>query len=438
MLAVWRGRRFVAKAGFYGLIVAAVISLLIRPKYESVLRIMPPQKMGSMGGLAAMIASAGEEKGGAAGSAVGSMISDAMGVKSSGSLYMGVLRSASVQDAIIDKFNLKKVYGAVYQNDARDRLSESTDVSEDKKSGIISIVVTDTSPQRAQEIAAAYVSTLDTLMAQLDTSAAHRERVFLETRIAQVKTDLDKASQDLSDFSSKNATLDVKEQGKAMVEGAANLTGQLIAAESQLDGLRQIYTDNNVRIRTLQARVDLLRKKLSELRGNDPAAADTNRDAGAEPNKNSNGGGDFGMSISELPQVGVTYYDLYRRVKMQETVFEVLTKQFEIAKIEEAKELPTSKVLDPASFPERKASPKRRLITLGGGLLTALMAAAYLAFAPLMRAASGSLGLFGIEVREGIDSDWALIRKRVPEPVLAFAAKVREKLSRFTPSSEKG
>jgi capsule polysaccharide export protein KpsE/RkpR len=253
-----------------------------------------------------------------------------------------------------------------------------------------------------------------------------------------VKADLDKASQDMSDFSSKNATLDVKEQGKAMVEGAANLAGQLIAAESQLDGLRQIYTDNNVRIRTLQARVDLLRKKLSELRGNDPNSADVKGDAGSDSNASTGNNSDFGMSISQLPQVGVTYYDLYRRMKMQETVYEVLTKQFEIAKIEEAKELPTSKVLDPASFPEKKASPKRRLITLGGGLVCVLMAAAYLAFAPLLRvaSASGSLGLFGLEVREGLDSDWALVRKRIPKPVLVFVSRVQQKWLRLVSSSE--
>jgi capsule polysaccharide export protein KpsE/RkpR len=433
VLAVWRGRRFVVKAGFYGLILAALFSLTIAPKYQSETRIMPPQKMGSMGGLAAMLASAGEDKGGAPGAAVGSLLSDAMGVKSPGALYIGVLHSSSVQDAMIEKFNLKKLYRVTYLKDARDVLADNTDVSEDRKSGIITLVVTDPSPQRAQEMAAAYVSTLDTLMAQLDTSAAHRERVFLETRLTQVKADLDSASKDLSDFSSKNGTLDVKDQGKAMVEGAASLAGQLIAAESQLDGLRQIYTDNNVRIRSLQARVDLLRQKLSELRGTDAAAADASSGANADTDTNANGGGDFGMSISKLPVVGLTYYDLYRRMKMQETVYEVLTKQFEIAKIEEAKELPTSKVLDPANFPEAKTSPKRRLITLAGGFLCAFLAAAYLAFAPVLRAAStsGPLGLFGLELREGLDSDWALIRKRIPEPVLAFAVKVRERLVRF-------
>ncbi len=422
LLEVWRNRRFVAKACLYGLVFAAIVSLLIPPKYESVARIMPPQRSGGLGGLAAMLASAGEDKAGSAGSMVGGLISDAIGAKSTGALYIGVLKSSSVQDAMIERFNLRKVYGVRYLKDARDELSDNSDIEEDRKSGILSIAVTDRSPKRAQEMAGAYVSTLDTLMAQLDTSAAHRERVFLETRLAQVKQDLDSASKDLSDFSSKNATLDVKEQGKAMVEGVAALEGQLIATESQLDGLKQIYTQNNVRVRALEARVDLLRQKLSQIRGTDSKTSE----AGAGD------GDDFGVSISRLPVVGLTYYDLFRRAKIEETVFEVLTKQYELAKIEEAKELPSTKVLDPPMVPELKTSPKRTLITLIGAFLAAIFAAAYVMARVQLRTLSsaGPLGLAGLEIREGLREDQALLRSRLPEPVVRFASRVWARVSR--------
>lgn len=422
LLALWRERRFVAKAGLYGLLLAALVSLLIPPKYESVVRIMPPQKSSSLGGLAAMLASAGEDKAGSAGSMVGSIISDAMGIKSTGALYIGVLKSSSVEDTLIDRFDLRKVYRVRYLRDAREILSDNSDISEDRKSGIISISVTDHSPQRAQQIATAYVSTLDGLMAQLDTSSAHRERVFLETRLTQVKQDLDSASKDLSEFSSKNVTLDVKEQGKAMVEGAAALEGQLIAAESQLDGLKQIYTENNVRVRSVQARVDLLRQKLSQIRGSDPKGADDS----------SNGGDDFGVSISKLPILGLTYYDLYRRAKIQETVFEVLTKQYELAKIEEAKELPITKVLDPAKIPEVKTSPKRILITLLGGFIAIFLAVAYVMIRWQLRttSSSGAFGFVGLEVREGLAEDLALVHNRLPQPVQGAISHIRARLSR--------
>jgi uncharacterized protein involved in exopolysaccharide biosynthesis len=415
---IWRERRFIAKAFFLGFAAAAIVSLLITPTYEATTRIMPPEKQG-MNGLATMLASAGEDK---AGSVVGTIMSDAMGFKSSGALYVGVLHSSTVQDRLIDQFNLRKVYGARYLKNAELRLAANTDVNEDRKSGIISITVTDTSPQRAAQISAAYVQTLNQLMADLNTSSAHRERVFLDERLKSVKQELDSDSKTLSDFSTKNLTLDVKEQGKAMLEGAATLEGQLIAAESQLSGLEQIYTSNNVRVRSLQARVEVLKQKLSQLRGGDTPANDPN----------GSGSDDFGMSIAKLPALGVTYFDLYRQVKIQEIVFETLTKQYELAKVEEAKELPTIKLLDPPQVPEYKSSPKRTLITIVGAMLAGIFAMAYvMASSKLNRmSASHPLSLFGLEVREGIREDWKLLRDRTPQPVLRFVSGLWARVSR--------
>lgn len=414
---VWRERRFIAKVFFVGFVAAAVVSLLITPTYESTTRIMPPEKQG-MSGLATMLAAAGDDKGG---SVVGSIVSDAMGFKSSGALYVGVLHSSTVQDRLIEQFNLRRVYRVRYLKNAEARLSNNTDISEDRKSGIISITVTDVSPQRAAQISAAYVQTLNQLMAELNTSSAHRERVFLEDRLKAVKQELDSDSKALSDFSSKNLTLDVKEQGKAMMEGVATLEGQLIAAESQLSGLEQIYTANNVRVRSLQARVELLKQKLSQLRGTSVP----------EDDANGTGADDFGISIAKLPALGVTYYDLYRRTKVQEIVYETLTKQYELAKVEEAKELPTTKVLDQALVAEYKSSPKRTLITLTGAMLAALLAMAYVvASLKLSRvSASHPLSLFGLEVREGIGEDWRFLRDHTPQPVLRAASRLWARVS---------
>lgn len=426
LLTVWRERRFVAKAFAVGLVVAAVLSLIITPKYESTTRIMPPEKQG-LGGLAAMLATAGTGSGSSdgAGSLVGGMISDAMGIKSTGAIYIGVMNSTTVQDALIDKFNLRKVYGIKYEKDARERLADNTEITEDRKSGIISITVTDRSRERSMEMAKAYVDNLNGLTARLNTSAAHRERVFIEERLKTVKQDLDSASKDLSEFSSKNLTLDVKEQGKAMMEGTAALAGELIAAESELSGLEQIYTSNNVRVRALRGRVEELKRKLSELRGSDDDPL-----PGGEAN-------DFGISIAKLPGLGVTYYDLYRRVKIQETVFEILTKQYELAKVQEAKEIPTIKVLDEAQIPERRTSPKRTLMSVLGAFLAAMMAMTYVMVSARLRAmgASHPLSLFGLEMREGLGDDWALLRSRMPPGVLRLVSRIRARTRRNPPSS---
>lgn len=414
LLSIWRERRFVAKAFVLGLVVAAVYSLLVRPEYESTTRLLPPEKQG-LGGLAAMLATAGsgDDK---ASSLVGGFVSDAIGIKTSGALLVGILKSSTAQDLVVNQFNLRSVYGKRYQKDARIELGHNTDIDEDRKSGIISVTVTDRSPQRAMEIARAYSNILGSLTNRLDTSSAHKERVFLEERLKQVKQDLDNAAKALSDFSSKNLTLDVKEQGKAMVSGAAVLEGQLIAAESQLSGMEQIYTSNNVRVRSMQARVDELKRKLGELRGT--SAPPVDGDAARN--------GDFGISISQLPVLGLTYYDLYRQAKIQETVFETLTKQYELAKIEEAKSVPTIKVLDEAQLPEQKSSPKRTLITLGGAILATLFAMTYVVGSlhwQNMRV-SHPLGLLSFEIREGVRRDLEKVRARA-EPWLRIVSRMR-------------
>src|SRR5437879_12169304 len=132
---------------------------------------------------------------------------------------------------------------------------------------MISISVTDHTPQRAAALASAYVDQLNTLVSELSTSSAHREREFLEERLKVAKQDLDDASNQLAQFSSKNNTLDIQQEGKAILDAAGSIAGEMIVAQSQLEGLRQIYTDNNSGVRSLNARVKELRKQLEKLGG---------------------------------------------------------------------------------------------------------------------------------------------------------------------------
>jgi capsule polysaccharide export protein KpsE/RkpR len=200
------------------------------------------------------------------------------------------------------------------------------------------------------------VEELNRLVADLSTSSARRERVFLEERLQGVSRDLEDAEKNFSQFASKNSAIDVKEQGKAMVEAAATLQGQLIAAQSQLEGFREIYTDNNPRVRTIKARIDELRRQLEKLGGKGESSTDVSSGSGES----------LYPSIRKLPLLGVTYADLYRRTRVQEAVFETLTKEYEMAKVQEAKEIPTVKVLDTPNVPDRKSFPPRLLIIFLG------------------------------------------------------------------------
>jgi uncharacterized protein involved in exopolysaccharide biosynthesis len=348
---LWENRKFMFRAGVYSALASVLFAFLIPVRYQSVSRLMPPDEL-SGSGVGMLSAMAG--RAGAGG--LGGIASDLLGVKSSGALFVGILQSQTVQDGLIEKFNLMRLYHDRKIEDARKDLAEHTDVSEDRKSGIITIGVTDHDPKRAAAMAQSYVNKLDRLVAQVSTSSARRERIFLEGRLKAVKSELDNSAKNFSEFASKNTAIDIPAQGKAMVEAAAKLQGQLIAAQSELEGLKQIYTDNNVRVRSTEAQVNELKKKLNEL------------GSGGTPG-NMDGGNSLYPSIRKLPLLGVTYADLYRQTKLEETVYELLTEQYELAKVEEAKEIPSVKVLDAAVVPTKKSFPPRTVIVVLGTML---------------------------------------------------------------------
>jgi uncharacterized protein involved in exopolysaccharide biosynthesis len=351
---LWENRRFLFRCLAITFVVSSALVLLLPLRYTSTTRLMPPDQSGQ--GMASLMAALGDK-----GSGLAALGGQLMSLKSSGDLFVGVLQSRSVQEDIVDKFDLQKIYHKKHKEDAEKALGHSTDVAADRKSGIITITVNDESPQRAAAIGAEYVEALNRVVTTLNTSSAHKERVFLEGRLVEVQQDLEAAEKDFSQFASKNTALDVKEQGKAMIVAAAQLEGQLIATQTELEGLRQIYTANNVRVRSLQARVDEYRHELAKMDGN--GSAGTAND-GSGNDESSGTKQDLYPTIRQLPILGVTWADLYRRSKVEETVLETLTAQFELAKVEEARETPSVKVLDPADVPERKSGPPRTLMVL--------------------------------------------------------------------------
>jgi capsule polysaccharide export protein KpsE/RkpR len=354
---IWEQRTFLAKSAAVGLLVGVLIAFAIPKEYRASVQLMPPDNQSNAGMLFAALAS---KAGGAGG--LGAIAGDLLGIKNSGALFIGILRSRTVSERLVQRFDLKKVYGTKLDEDAREELLANTALSEDRKSGIVTIVVTDRDPQRVAGIAQAYVDELDRLVAELSTSAAHRERIFLEGRLKEVKQQLDLAAHDLSQFSSKTAAIDIKEQGRAMVEAAAVVQGQMIAAESELKGLEAFYTSNNVRVRSVQARIAELQRQLDKLGGSSAAMP-------TATNNQSDAIDSIYPSIRQLPLLGVTYFDLYRRNKILEVVYETLTQQYELSKVEEAKELPSVKVLDAAIVPERKSFPPRLLLAAMCGFL---------------------------------------------------------------------
>lgn len=348
--SVWAERTFLFRISTLGLILGLAIAFLIPARYTATTRLMPPDNRGGSVAQGSMWLRA---------MGISQIGTDLLGLKSNSDVFVEILNSRTVQDKIIDEFDLKRAYGTERMDNARRALASQVGISLDRKSDMITLSVTDHSPQRAAAIANAYVDELNRLVADLSTSSARRERIFLEGFLLQVKQDLENAESEFSQFASKNRAIDINEQGKALVGSVANLQAQLIVAQSELEALRQVYTDSNVRVRATRARIDELESQLRNLAGKDQASP-------IGPNTNVS---EIYPSVRRLPVLGKTYADLYRQVKVQETVYQVLTQEYNLAKVQEASDIPTVKVLDRADIPEHKSFPPRLFIAASSMLL---------------------------------------------------------------------
>ncbi|MGD0096252.1 MAG: Wzz/FepE/Etk N-terminal domain-containing protein [Terracidiphilus sp.] len=362
MRTLWLRRYWLGRLTVAGLLITAVIAFLIPKQYQSTVKLMPPDPLSLSGGAMATLAGATAPSGPAG------LASALFGGKSTGETFVGILQSRTAEDDLISRFNLLGVYRTNRYIDARKKLIARTKIEEDTKSGIITIIVTDNDPHRARDIAGAYVEELNKLVNKLSTSSARRERLFLEDRLKAVKADLDGASQALSQFSSRNATFDVQNQGAVMIGAASRLQGELIAAESELHGLEAAYAFSNVRVQEARARVDELQRQLQTMSG----TGQTPEEDGPRTNQ-------LYPSLRKLPLLGATYSDLYRRTKICESTYETLTREYELAKVQEAKEIPSVSVLDEPVVPESKSFPPRLAILLLGTVLTFVAGCAWAA-----------------------------------------------------------
>ncbi len=345
---LWIRRWRIVKCAVLGMIVFTCLAFTIPKRYQSTVQLMPPDpRLVSMASLLSPSTAA------ATGAA-----SNLLGLRSPNAVFFGILRSRTALDDIINRFDLMSVYHLRTYDATRKKLLSLTTLNEDKISQNLRITVTDNDPRRARDIAAAYIDELNKLVAAGSTSSARTERIFLEQQLASLKTHLDSDARDLAAFSSRNATFDAPTQVKAMLDSVAQMQGNLAAAQSELSAARTVYSEDNVHVRSLNARVEELQKEIRQASGQSDALS-----AKLAPNQ-------LYPSVRQLPLLGETYADLYRRAQIDESLYELLTKQYELAKVEEAKEIPTVKVLDPPNFPEKKSFPPRLLIMILGFILS--------------------------------------------------------------------
>jgi capsule polysaccharide export protein KpsE/RkpR len=386
---LWKHRKLLARVTGVSFVLGLAIACVIPKQYKSTASIMPPDQQGSGAMmLAALMGHSGL-------GSLGGLASGLFGAHPTTALFVNLLQSGTVQGHLVDRFDLQRVYHSRYHFTAAKALARHTKISDDKKSGVITIEVEDTSPARARDLAQAYLDELNKLVNSTSTSAARQERIFIEHRLATVQNDLERAQLDLSAFASKNNTVDIKEQTRAMVDAGARVQGELLVEQSGLEALRQIYGDQNVRVKETRARIAALQREIAQMAGSSAPlpVGNSSADAGS-----ANSTDQLYPPLRQLPRLAVPYADLYRRVRVQETVFELLTQQYEMARIEEAKDIPVIGVIDAPGIPEKKSFPPRVLLTL--------------AFTFLGFAATGAL----ILIRDA----WSFLSPNDPRKMLAI------------------
>lgn len=351
---LWQHRMLLCKATVLAVCLNTVIVYCIPNSYKSTTSIMPPDQQGSGAMMLAALAQRASGLG-----ALGGLAGGLLSAHTPTALFIDLLHSGTVTGHLIERFELKKVYHDRYNTEAGKHLARNTSIKDDKKSGVITIEVIDKDPQRARDLAQGYLDELNSLLTKTSTSSAHQERVFIETRLSSVRSDLERAQLDLSEFSSRNSTVDIKEQTRAMVDAGAKVQAQLVVEQAGLDSLRRIYGDGNMRVQESEARIATLQHELVKLTGTSSPL----KGSDGNPLKQvSDSKDELYPPLRQLPRLAVPYADLYRNVRVQEAVFELLTQQYELARIQEAKDIPVVSVIDPPGIPERKYFPRRKTL----------------------------------------------------------------------------
>jgi tyrosine-protein kinase Etk/Wzc len=329
-------------AGFA--IVSIVISLLLPKLYTATVTLMPPQQNSS---LSAQLASQLGSLGGMAASLTG----NSSLLKNPNDMYVAMFKSRTVEDAMVERFGLMQEYHAKFLSDARKKFEHYADVDGSGKDGLIHISVEDHDPQRAAELANGYLDAFHDLSKNLAITEAAQRGKFFEQQMEDSKNNLASAEEALAATQQKTGLLQLDAQTRALIESAAALRAQITAKEVQIQGMQTYATGENAQLVEAEQELASLRAQLSKLGG-----ASDNGDSIIVPK-------------GEMTTAGLEYVRRLRDVKYYETIFDILARQFELAKLDEAKEGAIIQVVDHAVPPDKRSFPKRALIVIGATIV---------------------------------------------------------------------
>jgi tyrosine-protein kinase Etk/Wzc len=343
----WLGesKRWIAALTFAVAILSAVIVWLMPSEYTARASLLPPVSQQQSPPAAALAAL------GALGGLAGTMTP-----KTPDEMYVALLKSDSVQRALMERFDLKKRWEIKSYEQLRKAFPRFVRITAEKKSGVISVEVDDTEPQFAADLANAHADEITKVLSRLAVSEAQQRRVFFEQQLKDTKDHLIKAEQDLRAVQEKSGVIVLDKQAEALIGGAATVRAHIAEREVQLKVLRTIATPQNPDVQRLSAELRALRAELARMESSEGSA-----------------GSAIDMPVGRIPEAAIDYVRARRELKIQEALLESMIRQYEVAKLDEAREGPRLQVVDTALPPDRKSKPARAVIVLLSTLAALLL-----------------------------------------------------------------
>lgn len=345
-------KRFILRFVLGAAVLATVVAFLLPVRYEAKIVLLPPQQNSSIA--SSLLGQVGNM--GSLGS-LASLAGSSLGIKNPADMYVALLTSRTVEDAMIQRFRLMQEYDEKRMSDTRKVFEGRTTAVAGAKDGLIRISVEDRDPQRAAELANGYVEEFRKLSASLAITEAAQRRLFFERQLQQAKDDLAGAEEAMRKTEQSTGVLQIDSQARSLIESAAVLRGQVVAKQVQIQGMRSFAAEDNPELILAKQELAALQAQLQQLAG-------SQKDVGS----------DINLSKGRVTESGLEYLRRLRDLKYRETVYELLAKEFEIAKLDEAREGAMIQVVDPAVPPDKKAFPPRLLIVISTTILAFFVA----------------------------------------------------------------
>jgi len=321
-------------------VIAALVSLILPNRFTAKSTLLPPQQNTSMSSVLGQLGN------------LGGMASLGLG-KNPNDLYVGMLKSRTVEDAMVEHFGLMQEYHARNLTQARNALEANTTIDGNGKDGLLRLSVEAGTPARAAQLTNGYVDQFRYFSQHMAVTEASQRRLFFEQQLEQAKDNLANAEEALKVTEQKTGLIQLDSQTHALIESAVSLRAQIAAKEVQIQSLRTYATGENAQLVQAQQELDELKAQLAKLGGTN-AGSDT-----------------AGLIVprGQVPQAGLEYVRKFRDVKYYETIFDILARQFEMAKLDEAKEGGPIQVVDVAVPPDVHSSPKRTIMVIAAFIL---------------------------------------------------------------------